>query len=166
MIIHAGNFIKLPVITQDGQYVGKIEKIVFSSEQSLMLGFFVKTRDFLSKIKVISTQDILVYHRKMIILNSIDSLVEINEIVRIEQEIKKGLKIIGANALTESGKNIGKVYDLLIDTDSGMILKFYTTSIFGQRIIPTEKVIEINKKGVIFSDDIEVKIASQEMAMI
>jgi len=167
MITQVSNLLNLPVISQHGELLGEISDVVFDHENGNILGFLLKTKGFLSKPQAISTNDVVTFHRKVIILNSSDSVVEIPEVVRLQKEIDSKIKILEARAITESGKRLGSIENLLINTETGSIIKYYIKSVIaGRRIIPAEKVIEIKKEGVIFSEDVTVGTAlSSEVVM-
>ncbi|MFA6423009.1 MAG: PRC-barrel domain-containing protein [Patescibacteria group bacterium] len=167
MIIEAGHFKNLPVFSQEGKHLGNISQIIFSSEEPKLIGFLIGSNGFFKNQMAISVADIVAYFRRMIILRSEESLVEIDEIIRIKAEILKNIKFLDGNALDSKNNKIGIIEDILIDTDSGLVLKYYISGYSGKRIFPSEKVLEITKAGIVFSDESEkMGVVSEEMAMI
>jgi len=81
-------------------------------------------------------------------------LVPPSEIVRIKEVLDKNIILIGMPAKTESGKSLGTVEDLLIDTDTSCVAKYYLKDLLGNaRVLSSDKVSRIDK-AIIFSDDV------------
>lgn len=159
MLIEASKLINLPIGALDAQSkIGSVQNIIVDPKNGELLGFFVKEGRFFSPTLVLSTQDVTEFDANGLVTKNIENFVELKEIIKIKDAVKKNIKIIGANAITESGNKIGRVFDLLINTETSMVAKYYIKGFFQDKIIPAEKIIKINKKGVIFSDDATEKV--------
>lgn len=153
MQILASCLFNLPVASTESQSkIGQIYKIIFDPKNGSILGFLVKT-SFFQRPKVCSISDILSLDETAAVVENGDVLVEKEEIVRIDELLKQNIPILGQKAQTESGKNLGKVVDLLIDTATLMVTKFYLKDLWQERIIPADKICKITSKAVVFQDD-------------
>lgn len=155
MFIEAKKLIGLPVAATDTQSkVGEIRQIIIDPSNGNLLGFLVSSGGIFSPKRVLSVSDIRDWDPQAIITESIDNLVEPGEIIRIKEILAKKINLLGRGAKTESGKSLGVVEDLLIDTDGQCVEKYYLKDLLGDaRIFPSNKVIKIDKE-IIFADDV------------
>jgi len=155
MFIEAKKLIGMPVAAVDTQSkIGEIRDIIVDPENGNLLGFLVSEGGILSKKKVLSAVDIREWDPNGVVTESIDNLVVPSEIVRINDIIKKKIFLIGMPAKTESGKSLGSVEDLLIDTDTSSVVKYYLKDLLGKsRVLSADKVIKIDKQ-ITFADDV------------
>lgn len=155
MLILSSHLIGLPVgATENQSKIGEIWQIIFESKNGSILGFLVN-RSFWQKKKVLAKADVLSLDEDAAVVSSADSLIEIDEVVRIKEVLENNIPIIGQIAKTENGKNLGRVDNVLIDTSALTIVKFYLKNLLEDRIIPFDKVIKITKQAVIFQNDEE-----------
>lgn len=155
MYIEAKKLINLPVAAMDTQSkIGEIRQILVDPENGRLLGFEVATGGILSPKKILATTDIRDWDPNGIVTASIDNLVNADEIVRIKQILDKKIFLLGMKAKTEAGKNLGAIEDLLIDTETECVAKYYLKDLLGKaRVFPAEKVVKIDK-AIIFSGDV------------
>ncbi len=155
MFIEANKLINLPIAALDTQSkIGQIQEIIIDPENGHILGFLVKIEGILSKSKALSIVDIREWDKNGIVTDTLENLVDPAEIIRLKTLIDKKIILIGMKTETESGKNLGKVEDLLIDTDTQRVAKYYLKDLLGQtKILTSDKVIRIDKK-IIFTDDV------------
>jgi uncharacterized protein YrrD len=147
MLILANGLRKKPIITPISQKIGEIGDIIIDPKNGQLLGFKVQN-GLISQNKIISVADILAMDQQVIILNSQENLLPQSEIVRMDKKIK----IIGAKAYTESNQYLGKVEDVVIETETMSIVKYYIRHIVKSRILPSDQLIEIKTNKIIFSD--------------
>jgi len=155
MFIEAKKLIGLPVAAVDTQSkVGEIRQVLIDPENGHLMGFLVKEGGIFSSTKVLSDIDIADWDPNGLVTETIDNLVPPSEIVRINEILKKKIFLIGMPAKTESGKSLGSVEDLLIDTDTSSVAKYYLKDILGNsRVLSADKVIKIDKQ-ITFADDV------------
>ncbi len=155
MYIEAKKLIGMPVAATDTQSkVGEIRQIIVDPENGNLLGFLVSSGGIFSPKKVLSITDIRDWDPKGIVTESIDNLVSAEEIIRIKEILDKKINLLGMRAKTESGKGLGVVEDLLIDTDNQCVGKYYLKDLLGDaRVFGSEKVQKIDT-AIIFSDDV------------
>lgn len=159
MFIEAKKLIGLPVAAFDTQSkIGEIRELIIDPENGHLMGFLVQAKSASWRIfsagKILSEVDIREWDPNGIVTAKEENLVEPEEIVRINDILNKKISIIGMGAKTESGKSLGNVENLLIDTDTSTVAKYYLKDLLGKsRIFTSEKVVKIDK-FIIFSDDV------------
>lgn len=155
MIIEAKELINLPIAgLEETAKIGEINKIIADISSPTILGFLVKPNYFLSQNKVLSIKDIIEWDKNGLVTGSTNNLVEKEEIIRINNILNTKFDLFGLKAKTEIGKNLGFVKNFLIDTETAGIIKFFIKDIItGDRIFSVDKVVSINSKAIIFSDD-------------
>lgn len=72
-------------------------------------------------------------------------------------------QLIGLQVRTKSGENLGRVYDFIFDSDTGILKKYLVCNSFiaknilgNELIIDKEMIIEINEKEIVV-DDLAIK---------
>ncbi|MDO8686827.1 MAG: PRC-barrel domain-containing protein [Candidatus Berkelbacteria bacterium] len=155
MMIEAKKLIGMPVAAFDTQSkIGEIRELIIDPENGHLMGFLVQVSGLFSAGKILSEVDIREWDPNGIVTEKEENLVEPEEIVRIDNILKKKINLIGIGAKTESGKSLGNVENLLIDTDTSSVTKYYLKDMLGNsRIFTSEKVVKIDK-FIIFSDDV------------
>lgn len=167
MFIQASNLLKLPVAALDTQRkIGEVDKIIINPDNAEIIGLLVKIGGFFKNYKLLSTQDMIDIDKNGVVTKNEENLLEIEEIIRAKKILDKKITVLGQRAITKSKKNLGKITDLLINTEFLTITKYYISNLFDERIIPADKVLKITKKAVVFSDDVieETPVAEAEGA--
>lgn len=156
MNIEAIKLIDLPVASMDTlSKIGEVRQVVIDPQGGQVLGFLVQPAGFLQSIKALSIIDVSEWDPNGLVTENEENLVEPREIVRINDITSKKIFLLGMAAKTESGKNLGEIENLLIDTTMQIVVKYYIRDLFGKaRIFPADKVVKIEKNTVIFSDDV------------
>lgn len=125
--------------------------MIFDPENGQVVALFLKPSGWLAREKVIVPGDILDMIHEIIVIRHSDQLVPPAEIIRLAQIEKSNTPILGQRAETESGESLGKVSDLLIDTSSWQISKYYLRKITSERILPGNAVQIITPRAVVFN---------------
>lgn len=141
--------------------VGKVLNPVFEPSSGKILGFQVSVSLF-QKPKIVSISDIVSLDKTALVISDENSILDEEEIIRIAEILKSGITVLDQKAQTEGGQNLGKVSDILIDTATLSITKFYLRGLLQERILSFDKVSKITKEAVIFKDDVLEEIESME----
>ena len=161
MLIQAVAIFKMPVGAIETQNkIGEVHQIVFDPKNGEIIGFEILLPGLITKKRILSMKDVLDFDRNGIVIKSEENLLDKKEIVKIDNIIREGIQPFKSKAFTKSGKKIGKIFDLVIDTNSLLIIKYYIHGLFTDKIIDSDKVIKIEKGKVIFEDQVLDKIAS------
>ncbi|MBM2820969.1 MAG: PRC-barrel protein [Candidatus Berkelbacteria bacterium] len=154
MLIEAKQLIGLPVAAEDTQSkIGKVFQVLIDPENGRVLGFEVVSGGIFAPKRVLSITDVREWDPNGIVTATIENLVDPQEIIRINEIIKKNIYFLGMKAKTENGKGLGVVDDLLIDTETESVVKYYLKDLINSRVLTADKVTKIDKH-IIFSDDI------------
>lgn len=164
MLILASHLKNLPIVSSLTQeMLGRSENIVVNPDDGRVIGILLNTLGFFPRTKVISPVDIVDFAPDAIMVSGSENIVDIGEIMRVKEVLGKKYKILDQRAKTKSGKNLGKVYDILIETNVWTVVKYYIRNLLNERILPQEKIEEITPKAIIFKDDVETgEIVAEE----
>lgn len=156
MFITASKIYHLPVASlSSNSKVGEVNLIFFSPDDFSVMALEVIQGNFIFKKRYyLANTDIIDLDNNGVVINNQDSLVTKDEIVRIQKLIKNNTPIYGQKAVTKSSKYLGKITDLLIDSQSLTICKFYISNLLDERILPMDRVEKVTSRAVIFSDEI------------
>lgn len=160
LLVLASDIIKLPVAAIDlSARVGKVRDVFVDTDTGDFIGVTV-TVDWLGKPKFVTAQDIVAIEPRGLIVKTSSHLVEIEEIVKVKKIYEKRFRLIGLSVITQSGRRLGKVTDLVISTQTNKVVRIYVGSWLQDRIIPWHKIVKIDRKAVVVEDDVEeVKVA-------
>lgn len=156
-LILASDLVRLPVLTIATQNrVGRVRDVLVDAASGRFEGVTVAI-DWLGKAKFAAAQDIISIESVGLTVKSPSDVVELAEVVRAKNVYDSKFRLIGLKVVTSSGKWLGKVSDLVISLPTGHVVKIYIASILSlsDRVIPWEKVIKIDRRGVVVDDDLD-----------
>lgn len=163
-LILATDILRLPIAALGLQgRVGKVKDVLIDAERGIFEGVTV-TVDWLAKPKFVAVADIFAIDERGITVKSPDDVVDLGEVLRAKAIFESKFRMIGLAVVTQSGKRLGKITDLVISTQTGRVVKFYVGSFLSDRVIPWEKVIKVERKKMIVDDDFELAKAASAMA--
>lgn len=145
--------------------LGHIFELVYSDDKLAISGILTKTGGlFTRKIRAVSSVDILEISTKTVaaFVADEDAIVDLDEVIRLKNNFENGYFGLGQSAVTESGKMLGKVYDLLVDVQDLSIRKFYIKDLFSDKIIASTQIVGWDgPKKLIVKDNAEtIKVAA------
>ncbi|OIP23653.1 hypothetical protein COX95_03810 [bacterium CG_4_10_14_0_2_um_filter_33_32] len=159
MLRSAKYFLNIPIISlYNTVKVGSLIDFIIDPEIGKVVGIVGDKGIVRDKVKVVSMVDVREMSNDAVIVDNEDALVSQEEIVRIDDILKLGIKIIGNKVITESGQYLGKAIDFLLD-DFFYINKLYVKPsimniVDSQLVIPRELIIKVTKEKIIVSDDL------------
>lgn len=155
MLIQATILKNLPVASiEDQAKIGHVDGLIIDPKNGKIEALQVKPNLLFSKNKILSTIDIVETDSNGLVTKNQENLVVPEEIIRVREILTKKIPVLGQIAVTESGNKLGHINDLLIDSESWMILKYYVKSAWEDRILAADKIVKITEKAVIFTDDV------------
>lgn len=156
MFITVSQTIGLPVAAMEEKArIGQVSQVVFDPKNLLLIALEIKRGKWIFAQKsYLATADILDFDKNGIVVADQEKLQPIGEIIRIQPILEQRAPIFGQKAITHSRKTLGKIFDLLLDTETYSISKFYISNIIQERILPADKVEKITSQAVIFSDEV------------
>ncbi len=139
---------------RDQTKIGRISEVIID-DSSISIAAIAVDMPFWSfqKDKFVLNIDIVHLLKDGIMINDIESIVDLDESIQLEKLIKRKVFGINQRVETSSGTYIGYVYDFLIETGNLAIVKFYIKHLFAERIISADKVISINGKIIRIKDN-------------
>ena len=176
MFIQISGLINQPVYCLETKSaVGRIHNFVTDPQNGQVVAFLISVSLF-GPPKILSTKDIIAVKADLLLVQKELVLVEPKEIIKVEKLLKDNIKVLGNWVKTDKGDWIGKVEDLLIDTETFFITKYYIQgTIFGfrlspflgtlkeNRIISAENIIKIKSKAIIVKgEEPKAKVEEKE----
>jgi uncharacterized protein YrrD len=162
MLYEATTITGLPIISLDsGQVLGSVADIIIDPENGKILGITSGSGFFNKSKKALAFNDIFELNHEAVLTRDDESLVNIDELVRIKNVIGQKIYLIGSKVVNEEGKRLGRVADFIINADLGILSKIYVENSLHKRyfedtlVIPAKKIISIERKKIIVCDDYE-----------
>lgn len=97
------------------------------------------------------------------IIDSSDEFVGHDDVIAISKLLELGFKLTGINVIDDSGKNLGKVVDYIIDTDSFFIQQLRVKQKIMKSLTNTELLIHRSQIVEISNTTITVKSARKKV---
>lgn len=168
MLKSAKSFINIPIVSlYNSAKIGSLLDFIVESEVGKIIGVVgAESGFFKKKAMVVSVVDIREISKKVLIVDSEDVMVPQEEVIKIDKALKSGIKIFDNRVITESGKNLGRVSDFLVD-EFFYIAKIYVKPplvniLETELIIPRESILKITKNKIIVSDDTLERVKDAE----
>lgn len=150
MLLELSYCIDAPVITNSSTKIGSIDFPVFDGKQARLVGFQVVQTGIVKKFRGLLFDDIVEITRSDVQVAAASSLQ--TNLKSLDEHFQEYGSVVGVTAKTESGKRLGKVLDVVIETGSGRITRFYIRNFLQERIIPVQFLVTITPREVIFKD--------------
>lgn len=160
IIAELSNFKDLPILTANGEKAGNVDMAIINGKTLQIIGFQIINRKAIGLVKKFSS----LYYEDIISISSTEIIIEDKESLRanlneLDQTYKNFGPVVGVVAITESGKRLGRVADLYVDTLGGSIIRFYIRHLLKERIIPSDYLVAITPRRIIFKDVVGDPIA-------
>ncbi len=159
MVIEASRVLKQPVTDTSGRACGMLDRPVFSANEGRVFGFQVSQGSLVTKFKALNYHDILNIGASGAVIDTEQVLGK--ELKELDAVAKEAGPLLGVKARTESGKSLGRVTDVLIDAETGFIVRFYLRNLMMERIIPRQFLVSITPREVIFKEIVDTPIFNQ-----
>lgn len=134
------------------QPLGKVTGLVFEPANGRLLALVVQTHGWFSQKQFLAASDMCSVESGVVLTRAESDLVALKDLPRADEALKSRIRVLHQRAFTESGQRLGEVADVLLETDSWQITKYYLRNLLAERILLAEDVHSITKKGVIFFD--------------
>lgn len=155
MFIQASQLLAIEIVAIQEQVIaGRIEEVLFSPDEGRLSALIVKPKGFFTRSQGLLPSALIDLEARAAAIQTEADLTDLTEMVRIEQLKQRRMPILGQKARTRAGVSLGIVADLLVDSTTWLIEKFYLQKLLEQRIIPKRFIVEVTPKAVIFSDEL------------
>lgn len=141
------------------QNLGEVINWVINAEAKQISTFLVRPHSWLARPLAIATADIVEYGHQFIAVKEKSALVSPAKIPRLPKLIKSRHRVMGSPVVTQSGKKLGIVEDILFETIDATIQKIYVHPGFLSMIhrpdiiIGVNRIISIEPKRVVVQDN-------------
>jgi len=161
MLILRSKLIGMPIVDLRSQSrLGNIGDLILNDTDVNLSGIALRG-NFGKDIRIILPAEVLEISKGIILVNDEDSITKTKDNIRINKLVNDQFYGIGQKVFTKSGKYIGRIHDLLIDSLDFRIAKFYVKSFLRERILSSNLILEIKGKRIIIKDDFELSRISQ-----
>jgi uncharacterized protein YrrD len=120
----------LPVVgITDGDAIADVKDVVYSPDQGALLGFTLNKRGFFSgpMKAVLAYEDVVAVGRDAVMVNGLSAVTEGGESLEAVVDESAGRNVLGDDVLTDGGKRLGKVIDVVIEVTSGEVVGYELT---------------------------------------
>lgn len=159
MVIEAAQLIGLNVVDEQGKKLGGVETLVWNGQTTRLAGFGVNRPGLLAKTAGLPFEETLLLGPDKITANSEAALGK--ETKALDELFKKYGRVIGVAAKTESGSKIGRVADVFIEAETGIIIRFYLRNGLKEQIIPRQFMVAMTPQQIVFKDVVDQPIFNQ-----
>ena len=147
----------IPVVGEGPRPLTSVHDVVIDPNNGSVLAFIVN----LSKNLMIAPIDVEKLESNVLVVTDDFVIIEADEVVRVREVQKKGIKVFHNRVFSEDGTLIGKVYDFGIDTASSALKKLYVAKDFlglirwEKRILDWKEIVEIRADRIVVKNDLE-----------
>jgi uncharacterized protein YrrD len=120
----------LPVVgIGDGEAIADIKDVVYSPDRGALLGFTLNKRGFLSgpMKAVLAYQDVAAVGRDAVMIENPSAVAEGGESLAAVVDESAGRNVLGNEVLTDGGKRLGEVIDVVVELSSGEVVGYELT---------------------------------------
>lgn len=153
----------LPVRTSEGQTLGTVVQLIFDPTEVRLWGIEVDLKGMLTGRRLLSWEDIIALGQEGVVIDKASQLKKDLSALKVKR--REGGTVIGLPAATQNQSGLGRVRDLMIESETGAIVRFLLVRFFQERLIPRQFLVTINSRQVVFQDTVEKptfdKLASQ-----
>ena len=149
MLIQLDTLNTLPVATADDGRIGVVVDTLIHPDTGELIGFWVQLDGWFAPKRALSSRDIIAYDPQALVITNSDVLLEPKEIQPFHIVESRKERWLGKPVITEAGERLGRVTNLVIDTDLETLAKLHVGSFFGaERILPRSAVVRVSKTAV------------------
>lgn len=159
MLIEVSRLKGLPVASMSDEIrIGTIDDTLIHPDTGEIIGFWVKTPGWFGTKLALSSRDVTAYAAEAILVHSADSLVAPEDIQPFKTIAKRNNRWLGKAVETEAGEKLGKVTDIVIETDLERLAKIHVGSLFGpDRILSRDDIVKVTPAKIIVQTSIADK---------
>ncbi|MGI6103677.1 MAG: PRC-barrel domain-containing protein [Patescibacteria group bacterium] len=150
MLIQLDALKTLPVATAEDGRLGRILDLLIDPDTGELAGFWVKLDGLFAPRRALSSRDVVAYDPRAIVIRSDDVLLPLGEIKPLEALDARRDHWIGKAVRTEAGEQLGRVENLVIDTDLEVVAKLHVTSLFGpERVLARTDIVRVTRQAIL-----------------
>lgn len=156
VLMRAKELVKRPVVTLDGEDVAQLKDIVYAGSAGAVAGFTLAGRGLLSgpRKDALAFDDLHALGKDAVMIGSEEVFVDRKEL--LERSEAKSSNVIANRVLTEDGKDLGKVSDVVLEVGTSARVVGYaidSTDALGKDgrtvLIPLPDTISVSGEALI-----------------
>jgi len=159
MVIEASHLLQSSVVDATGTKHGAVDTCVYIGDEARLYGLQLAKAGVITRFRGVRFADVLSVNQHAIIIDS-PAVIE-KDLKDFDAVAKATGPVVGVTAKTESGKKLGKISDVLLDADTGFIVRFYLRNLLSERIIPRQFLVSITPREVVFKDVVDTPLFTQ-----
>lgn len=139
---------------QTGTKLGVLLEPIINPNNLRIVAFHCKPQGE-KKQRVVFIDDFREIGRNEVIVDSYDSLMPTDDLVRLQELLSINYQPIGKKVSVEKGQTIGRVADYTLDDQSFFVMKIYVrptlakSFLSNNMIVDRQQIIEVNNKEII-----------------
>jgi uncharacterized protein YrrD len=146
-----------PIIDLDsGDVLGQVESWVISPRDQKVLAYVLQRQGWLAPLRVLLTMDVAEYAPRMLVVRDREALIEPREVVGLSELINAKMTMVGFTAEDAQGKKLGCVEQVVFDTVTSLIHRYYIQpaglrgAIEQNLVLGRHQVVKIENQRVVF----------------
>jgi len=159
MVVELSQISNASIRLTNGQKLATVDRVIFDGEKAQIVGFQTAQRAVITRFSRLDFDQTLSVGRGEVVIDDQKNLQR--DLKLFDQLRHQYGHVIGVAAKTEAGQSIGKITDLLIDGETGLIVRFYLNHYLRERIIPRQFLVSITPRQIIFKDIVNQPIFDQ-----
>ena len=145
-----------------GGVVAYVDSILVDPEKLKIIAFELTSSIILRQPnRILDARDVREYASPVMIIDSIDNLVESADVQQIQKVISNRFNPFGLKVVTKKGTKLGKVLDLTVDTQTFEVLQLIVQRpmlkgfMDPELTIPRSEIVEISNSEIIVRDELK-----------
>lgn len=157
------------IITLDtGEIIDKVQDVIFDSQNNKIMAFLVDEGGMMKSARVLPFENVKIIGEDSITVESKNAVLNAEQVNSIQEFVASNNILIGTKVMTEDGKNLGKINDVVFDEMTGMIEGYEVTggmfadAVSGSSFLPSPKTINIGRDVAFVPSDVITLMENQE----
>ena len=160
MLVSAKNLLNTKILSvQTSSAIGVITNIIVDPDNLKIIAFYIEGPLISKTAYILDVNSIREYSRYGMVIDSIDELVEKEDVIKISNVIDLDFSLTGLKVETKKGSKLGKVTDFNVTNNDYMVQQLIVKRpalkgfIDPELTIPRKEIIEVNDYKVIVKDE-------------
>lgn len=156
MLVLSNRILNVPLMSlQTGMQIGATHQAIIDPRRLIVVAFYCEGPRISFRPAVVHTSDIREFSSVGMIIDSADSIMPLDDLVRLQEIVDFNFELIGKPVVEEDGQKLGSVVDFTIDTTSFAIAKLHVKQAiwrsfgFSELLIDRSQVKSITDKKII-----------------
>lgn len=143
---------KTIVSYETGEKIDRVKDIVFDPNTNRLLALVVREGNWFSQARVVLFQDIRAIGTNAVIISSRAAIIPANQVAEVQQVLAQPNILRGTQILTTDGHDLGRMIDLYVDEETGMIEGYEVSgsslahTFSGHSFIPAPQTLKVGQQ--------------------